>query len=354
MKPLNELTDEQRNRVEYFQNVAADVSNLISSLGMLLEPVEESDGVDVVTLREVLGFWDEILGSQAVMASYVLAPPNESPFFVNDALLHDVQVQLQIIKGYLAKLSDLRMVDHHVETLYSELLAALRRAKQSNVHFVSEDELAALNAVISSLASRVDLVEKRRELNDFQERVISAVATAETSASVASSAAGIAGDAAMSAYYKTLAESEHGSANLFRWLTTFLSLVAGGVAAGFVLGPGVGMTWLNIESGDFVHLIQRGLLVGGVFALAGYFARQAHQHRSMGNWAGSLAVQLQTFEAYLSPIDDREVKNELRKSFAARVFGDHPAMKGEPITPSSDSSDKLLDVAARIVGKQTQ
>jgi hypothetical protein len=72
----------------------------------------------------------------------------------------------------------------------------------------------------------------------------------------------------------------------------------------------------------------------------------------MANWAGSLAVQLKTFESYLSPIDDDAVKNELRKSFAARVFGDHPSMKGEPsVAPTAGLGEKAVDLATKVISK---
>ncbi|RKO26120.1 hypothetical protein D7Z96_05070 [Pseudarthrobacter phenanthrenivorans] len=70
-----------------------------------------------------------------------------------------------------------------------------------------------------------------------------------------------------------------------------------------------------------MSLIQRAILLAGAFGLAGYLARQAHQHRSMANWAGSMAVQLKTFDTYLAAIDSSETKDELRMAFAARAFG---------------------------------
>jgi hypothetical protein len=209
------------------------------------------------------------------------------------------------------------------------------------------------SVILPALARLEDL--GRREVSRLLEDATLAVQKiqeqqqkAEASASAASAAAGTTGEVALSRHYESLAEDERTTAVAFRWLTSFLALVGGGITATFVLGPGVGVTWLAIGPTDYVHLIQRGLLVAGVLGLSGYFARQAHQHRSMANWAGSLAVQLKTFEAYLAPIADDDVKNELRRTFAGRVFGDHPAMKGDPaVAPSSATLDSAVDLLAR-------
>jgi hypothetical protein len=347
---LNELKDNARSR--QFDDVAARVSSLAQSLGSLIKPIKESDGLNVDSLRTVVDYWSEIFESAAAKASFVLAPSDTLPALINDTVLDDVSIQLQIVRSYLEKLSDVGGANSHVGALYSELTAALRRAKHADFGYLPDELNNSLQLMLTSLRDRLDLADRKKALSEYEERVTTAVAEAETSASAASSAAGLAGDAAMSSYYQELAESEKTSANTFRWLTTFLALVAGGFAAAFALGPAIGLTWLELGAGDYVHLIQRALLVGGMFGLAGYFARQAHQHRSMANWASALSVQLKTFESYISSIADAEVKNELRKSFAARVFGEHPAMKGEPsVAPTAELGEKAIDLASKVVGR---
>ncbi|RAM38216.1 hypothetical protein [Arthrobacter globiformis] len=173
---------------------------------------------------------------------------------------------------------------------------------------------------------------------------------AEASATAASDAAGITGDAALSSYYSELAAEEKQAANTFRKLTVVMAFAGAGATGIFLAGHSFGLVWLDVAQGDYVHLIQRAVFVGGVFGLAGYFARQAHQHRSMANWASALAVQLMTFDAYLRAVDSSEVKDDLRRSFAARVFGEHPAMKGEPVpTPSAAAMDTAVDWAAKLM-----
>lgn len=161
--------------------------------------------------------------------------------------------------------------------------------------------------------------------------------------------AGRAGDDRMSSFYADMAQREKESADKFRVLTVGFAMAAGAAALLFVFLPAGIFQDLGGSSHEVVHAFQKTIFVAGVFGIAGYFARQAHQHRAMTNWADSLSVQLQTFDAYLASIDNAEVKDELRKSFAARAFGDHPAMKGEPtVTPSAAAMDTAVEWAAKL------
>ncbi|MCO4256478.1 hypothetical protein [Pseudarthrobacter cellobiosi] len=187
--------------------------------------------------------------------------------------------------------------------------------------------------------------EATRLLDDIRSQQEKATA----SATAAAKAAGITGDATMSSYYESLAETERDSADNFRRLTVTMVFAAAAVTALFIMGPTWGWGWFDIAAGDYVHLLQRAILLAGIFALAGYFARQAHQHRSLANWAGSLAVQLKTFDAFLAPIGNQDVRDDLRKTFGARVFGDHPAMKGEPsVAPTAAAMDTAVGWAAKL------
>jgi hypothetical protein len=157
------------------------------------------------------------------------------------------------------------------------------------------------------------------------------------------------GDKELSSGYAALAESEGRASTRYRVATLCLSVAAGVLGIGFLVPTGV--EGLTLIAGDYVHLAQRALALAGVFGLAGYCARQAHQHRSMANWARALAVQLKTFDAYLSPIDDVAVKDALRVSFASRVFGEHPVMRGEPtVSSQSTAIDSIAGMAAKLTG----
>lgn len=194
-----------------------------------------------------------------------------------------------------------------------------------------------------------------REMNLYIERSADALSAikelkqdAQAAASSIQRAAGKSGDEVMSSFYSKLAKSETESADKFRTLTAAFAMAAGTAALIFVLLPSGIFPAFEGSTSDIARLVQKTVFVAGIFGIAGYFARQAHQHRSMANWAESLSVQLQTFDAYLAAIDSPDVKDELRKSFAARAFGDHPAMKGEPTVTQSAA---VMDAAVGLVSK---
>jgi hypothetical protein len=194
------------------------------------------------------------------------------------------------------------------------------------------------------------------ELNErVVERAVDRISTAadesEKGAKAIAQAAGKTGDEVMSSFYAKLAKTEADDANKFRRFTVGFAVAGGALALIFVLLPTGIFPQLDAGANDYVRLIQKTVLIAGVFGIAGYFARQAHQHRSMANWAESLSVQLQTFDAYVLAVVSDDVKDELRKNFAARAFGDHPAMKGEPtVTPSAAAMDTAVEWAAKLTG----
>ncbi|MCY1247426.1 hypothetical protein D9M72_607550 [compost metagenome] len=59
---------------------------------------------------------------------------------------------------------------------------------------------------------------------------------------------------------------------------------------------------------------------------------------------------MKAFGAYSHPITQSDVRDDLRRTFAARAFGEHPAMKGEsnPPTPSPASIDAVIDLASKM------
>lgn len=350
-----EILDEhgpEQHRILAFEESRSQLHVLSDSLESLLRPLSDEDEFMSADLVLYATLWRRVLDADAAKVSYAAAPAElRATLWLNSTLLESLSIQLMVIKQKLESLLDVSAANYHVGQLGDELEAAIRRYKSGNLSYLPAGYRSELDLLVEGIAREMDEY-RARNLDRLADRAERAVSRTEAAAEAASAAAGVAGEAVLSAHYDSLAKDERAAANLFRWLTTFLALVAGGAALGFVLGSGSGIPWLDIQAGDFVHLLQRGLLVGGVLGLAGYFARQAHQHRSMANWAGSLAVQLKTFESYLSPISDDQVKNELRRLFAARVFGDHPAMKGEPsVTPTAEMGEKAMDLAAKVLGR---
>lgn len=355
-----ELDAQEPKRATDFKTWELSLRSTRDGLNRLLSraDIDELNFVALDALRNVIDLWLEIFTSDLARAAYVGAPKGVEPssWFDSATLLH-VGSSMRSVDEFLEHpVDNVDLAITATERLTEELFRVVRRGRTADFSYLDDSLRRRLSYEIESLGDRVELAQLRQGLRQMQNRAAEAVTNAEQSATVAESAAdatktaaGLTSDVKMSSFYLKLETNERRSANTFRWLTTFLALVAGGAALLFVMGAGAGIGWLDIASGDYVRLIQRAILVAGIFGLAGYFARQAHHHRSMANWAGSIAVQLQTFDAYLAAIDSSDVKDELRKSFAARAFGDHPAMKGEPtVTPSAAAMDTAVGWAAKL------
>jgi hypothetical protein len=344
------MTEPESVRRRQIQAAIEAVEGAKHDLPELLKQLTVADGQDATVIQATVELVAEFLRKPVVQKSYLDAPEeNRGRQPVTESLLNSIAVASRDLVESL-KNQEVKYLDQTAARLRRGLEEALERNEREEFQFLSRPEQKELDSTLQEISLAKDALEGQTTIiAQAQKRARDAALRAEASAAKASAAAGVTSDIVMSAHYSKLEEQERGSANTFRWLTTFLALVAGGAALLFVMGGGAGIGWLEIESGDYVRLIQRGILVAGIYGLAGYFARQAHHHRSMANWAGSIAVQLQTFDAYLAAIDSTEVKDELRKSFAARAFGDHPPMKGEPtVTPSAAAMDTAVGWAAKL------
>lgn len=234
----------------------------------------------------------------------------------------------------------------HVRTLRNGMK---RMMTEVIAHAKSSPEFGQKVALAARQVQSALLESQHSEVDALLEEAAAGVASISRNEEIAEKTLGKIGDLQLAKYYSEFAINEGKSADGFRRLTVWMVLAATGTTMAFVLVPSAGLGWLDIAAGDWVRLVQRGVFVGAVFALGGYFARQAHQHRALANWAGSLAVQLRTFDAYLAAIENSDVRDDLRRAFGARVFGDHPAMKGEPtVTPSAAAMDTAVGWAAKL------
>lgn len=349
-------------RFDRIRRVAARAA----AIADVLEHLKDTDRGSATTeaIVDVLRLWSELFSNTYVQMDYAGRGVQRDGFWLTDETIAFVESQTEEIGSLITAdpdSSSLFIGGSDVEESVSRaagnlgfvLGKTLRQGRNPMKSHLSGPEQDALSDHVHSVLSAMEGREYQRLIR-LTDEAQKAVTKTQEAADVASTAAGKTGDDVMASFYQRMAMKEGGDANTFRRLTVIMSFVAAAGALVFTMGPAAGLTLLDIAPGDYVHLLQRGVFVAGLLGLAGYFARQAHQHRSMANWSGALAVQLQTFEAYLSPIDDSSVKNELRQSFAMRVFGDHPAMKGEPVTPtSSPASQQLLDAAAKAIGRQT-
>ncbi|MBD8485381.1 hypothetical protein IFT79_07110 [Frigoribacterium sp. CFBP 8759] len=144
-----------------------------------------------------------------------------------------------------------------------------------------------------------------------------AATAAEASADSAKRAAGTAGEASLASYFQTYARHEHAASWLFRFLA-FAGLASTAVLA----------WWLFVESENVdlkvSSLILRSAMVLAIAAFSTYSIRLAGQHRHQGNWAKSIAVQLNSFGAFMEPVESGEVKDAIYEQFARRVLGAPP------------------------------
>jgi hypothetical protein len=299
---------------------------------------------DVELLGTTFRLWARVLDHTLVQETYARGGATVgSPSLVGDGHL---EVLEEIIPGLVPPFvaADISKLG---EKLRRSLRAIFQRSDLLEPAMFGQDGEQWLEFKHAILAELDELNEQ--VLFRVMRRATQAAEELEKDAESVARIAGRAGDDKMSSFYAHMAQREKENADKFRVLTVAFAMTAGAAALMFVLLPAGVFPDLGESSSEVVRAAQRAIFVAGVFGIAGYFARQAHQHRSMANWADSLSVQLQTFDAYLASIDNTEVKDELRKSFAARACGDHPAMKGEPtVTPSAAAMDTAVGWAAKL------
>lgn len=335
------------NRIQWIQKITRQLTTLSDELPGFVSLLNEGDGVDVETTARVVEMWIHLLSLEHVQVTFAQTPlDGEESHWLRGKDLQDIQFSANQITKTFRSLTSLTTVNFYTQKLLTMLRAALRRSTAFNIYgpFGLQQASQSLHKVQAELLQFDDDVDERR-----RKRQENALAETEEARSAAKRASGATGQNLMSTYYAHLGTDETKHADRFRKLTVQFAMAGGVAALIFLLLPTD--FFGHLEGADvYVRLVQKAIFLGGVFALAGYFAKQAHQHRSLANWAQALAVQLQTFEAYLAAVDDSSVKDELIKSFAARAFGEHPAMKGDPSVTSSAS---LVDTAANIAAKFT-
>lgn len=304
----------------------------------------DATAVDLIT-----GAWLAVLEDDRILVEFKESAqsPEGNPIFhwVTTEVLKRVSSLVNELDHAVTVNQGTPFVSHHVRLLAEELASVISTGKgyeqpgergENHLRQLdhASDMLRQFDSGIFVRTSEKDAIKVLERTKDIQK--------------AASAAVGSTGDNVMAQHYQELADKESETARRFR-LWTMVSTVFGGVAAAFfVLGPTLGWAVANIESGDWVHMVQRAIVTAAIFAFSAYLARQAHQHRAMANWAGSLAVQLKTFEAFLAPITSEDVRDRLRTSFATRVFGEHPVLKGEPSgTGTADMAEKALDILAK-------
>lgn len=333
---------------EVFRRCLHTVAAANKELDTLLAPVGDSDGFSKDEYRFYLRTWNQLLHSPGMTLYMQDASdrPPAVPFWLDTPILISVERLVERSTGTLRSLDHLDSVQSDTRRLGKLLGTALRDAR-ANYFRSSNDEYN--DFVMERIESAWESMMQQRGISALQQQAAAELDAIKDISTDIKKIHGDEGEKELSSGYAALADSEGVMSTRYRVATLCLSVLAGVLGIGFLIPTGV--EGLTLVEGDYTHLAQRALALAGVFGLAGYCARQAHQHRSMANWARALAVQLKTFDAYLSPIDDVTVRNALRVSFASRVFGDHPAMRGEPaVTAQSAAIDTIAGAAARFTG----
>jgi hypothetical protein len=234
------------------------------------------------------------------------------------------------------------MLEDAQDNLASEPEQALRHlanldaklsSKLSEVHsrFSGAGHMELYNELVSGVVTPIQhqlktayLMDKGREASQTVEHI--------------NRASGQAGESRLAKEYSDYGQREGRTAMWFR--TATVTLVVAGIGLAIVLPQS--------EPQSIPQAIYRLAILGAVFGLAGYLGRQAHQHRSISVWASSISIQLLTFDAFLDPIGEVEVRNQLRAEFAGRVFGPSPKLKGEPgVTMGPELADRLLAAVSK-------
>lgn len=336
--------------LEQIQYFASEVEKLLEDLRA--SPLTEDEAFDYTPLRTVLEAWREVLSNPDVQALYnheSMEPPGARRTFPA-SMYSELGGSLYSIREGLTK-RDFKKIRLQVSYLLRGFVELATKLMDHPGLFVTTSQRASLghHEITARIMLAEDLQRQGEELLASTQESASKASEAATSAS---EAAGTAGESVMASYFKDFAVEEWKSATKFRIWTIVLLSVGGLLAAVFLLLPALGVAGLALDTGDYVHLAQRVVVTGAVFALAAYLARQSHQHRTLANWAKTLSVQLKTFDAFMAPLASGDAKEALRAQFAQRVFGEPPVLRGE--ASSGDSSavpEKLWDILSRNLGK---
>lgn len=194
------------------------------------------------------------------------------------------------------------------------------------------------------LLREMEQIDLSHSLRIAVKKAKAAVAEAETAAESARTAAGIASGSTLTTRFAALSTEQLHTATKFRWLTV-ICVVMGIFGTYWLAFSPDASPAAEITAGD---AILRVSLLGAVLGLATYFGRQAGYHRDLGTWAKTIKEQLLTFDGYMEPLHDEQLRDAMRASFAARVFGPTPEYREDSgVTLSSSVTSALLEMVGK-------
>jgi hypothetical protein len=176
--------------------------------------------------------------------------------------------------------------------------------------------------------------EQRRQASELLE-------SARESARDARRAAGSAGEASLASWFQEYGKNEHIASWAFRSLAFTGLIGTAALAYWFFLQS-------EIRELGVTSLALRSAIVLAVAAISTYAIRLAGQHRQQGNWAKSIAVQLNSFAAFLEPLESSSTRDVIYQQFAARVLGSPPhSNRNSAEPPLQVSAQDLAVLVAR-------
>lgn len=224
------------------------------------------------------------------------------------------------------------------------------RTAGSNVDVPQQSEYSTRleHRAVSLLISRIENADASQQLRVATKEARLAATDAQAAAESARTAAGVASGSTLTTRFNALANRHFWAATAFRILTVVGVIV--GLSVAFALPLGGTTAAADNTPGN---AILRVSLLAGVLGLATYFGRQAAYHRDVSTWARTIKEQLLTFDGYMEPVSDHNLRDQMRAAFAGRVFGPSPESSKEDagVTLSSPVLSELAAAFAKAGAK---
>lgn len=301
-------------------------------------------------VNDVIRIWGDALGPY-----YDLLTTYETSVLVDRKSVNDHENEVKQLRDALAQRDSDNIViwsGYLLNTLHRYVSKVARVTLDKAVRFEHLPEEASKarddSRRAAVLETRIEQADIAQELRAALGHARATVRELNEAAASAQAAAGFVSGAKLTDRFNELSTDHLKSAAMFRWLT--VAGVALGIVGTFVLGfvPGVSHGGTT-TTGDAILRIS---LLGAVLGLATYFGRQAAYHRDVGTWARTIKEQLLTFDGYVEPLTDVDLRNHLRAAFASRVFGSSPESKEDTgVSLSSNFMSELLAAVGKSAAK---
>lgn len=202
-------SDHVISRERDFELTGAVVTSLLLHLDDLVEPYGDLHGLATETLETVLSLYHDIFVSESARIAYLQMPRDFSEqLWLNPTNLEQIRSLVGVLEDYLRRKQDPGQVNSVLYSLEATLGATLSAAKRSKHDYLAPSQRLAVSKLVDSAFGQMQALKTRRSLSELNKKAEDAVADAEASATVATSAAhatkaaaGITSDVKMSSFY---------------------------------------------------------------------------------------------------------------------------------------------------------